>query len=54
MSDFSTLYIKNMLKAQLDSLKCHGDTYQSVIQRLIDRRNFDVIDGQIVTNDTKV
>jgi hypothetical protein len=51
---FTTLYIKKSLKLQLDDLKLHRDTYMDVIQRLIDKRSFDIVNGQIVPLDDKL
>lgn len=51
VSKFTTIYIKKSLKLELDALKIHRDTYQDAIQRLIDRRNFDIVNNQIITKE---
>ena len=53
--DFTTIYIKRVQKLKLDELKVyHKETYGDIIQRLIDRRDFDVVNGQIVTEDMEI
>ena len=51
VAKFTTIYILRSDKLRLDDLKLHRDTYGDVIRRLINRCDFNIINGQIVTKD---
>ena len=52
--EFTTMYMRKDIKRELDKLKvCENEKYCSVIKRLIDRRNWDVINGGIISFDAQ-
>lgn len=53
--NFSNIYIKKITKLKLVDLKVLSkESYDDVIVRLMDRRDWDVVNGQIITKDTMV
>jgi|TARA_Y100000310_G_scaffold29667_1_gene28200 hypothetical protein len=49
---FTTMYIPKKLKNELNDYKIHErETYGDAIKRLIKYRNFDIINGQIITRE---
>ena len=53
--NFSNIYIKKKTKLQLEELKVMSkESYEDVIVRLMDRRDWDVLNGKIITKDTVV
>ena len=46
--NWTVIYIKKNTKENLDKLKCYSDSYETVIKRLIYRRNFDVVNNSVV------
>ena len=53
--NFSTIYIKKITKLKLGELKVLSrESYEDVINRLMDRRDWDIVNGQIITKDTTV
>ena len=53
--NFSNIYIKKKTKLQLGELKVMSkESYEDVIVRLMDRRDWDVVNGQIITKDIVV
>lgn len=53
-TNFSTMYFKKENKEIIGKLKVGKESYEDAIMRLVDRRDFDIINGQIVTKDTPV
>ena len=50
--NFSSIYIKKVTKVKLDRLKVISkESYEDVIVRLLDRRDYDIINGQVVTRE---
>lgn len=47
--NFTTIYMKKSLKKILDTLKVsESESYESVIERLVKNRTFNVINGNLV------
>ena len=46
--NWTVVYMRKKTKDKLDKLKCYSESYDAAIQRLIIRRNFDIVNSQVV------
>ena len=49
--DFTTIYLKYSTKRLLLKLVINRESYEDVILRLIDRRDWDVVNNQLITKE---
>ena len=46
--NWTVVYMRKKTKDKLDKLKCYSESYDAAIQRLIIRRNFDIVNNSVV------